>query len=212
MGELWCGTCAPSAGLHKPLTQPSRWTVAYFPGLSVLCGWNQYFVKWRWVNASRCAGLASVHKWQARFFIFPWTVIVTSPLHLQTCGCTSTSEWDYLLYRWRIWKLQVLEQGTFVSRHCTQPCREAHGEHPWSSAIKWLNKNFVSNHQRHFEHICNIFMSKTKKKPWRGKSSVSWVMQSCISTYKVPQQYKRIGVMNRNAQLELFPYFMLIIG
>lgn len=163
MGELWCGTCAPSAGLHKPLTQPSRWTVAYFPGLSVLCGWNQYFVKWRWVNASSCAGLASVHKWQARFFIFPWTVIVSSPLHLQTCGCASTSEWVYLLYIWIIWKLQALEQGTFISRHCTQPCREAHGEHPWSSAMKWLNKNFVPNHQRYFEHICSIFIKKTTK-------------------------------------------------
>lgn len=29
-----------------------------------------------------------------------------------------------------VWKLQALEQGAFVSRHCTQPRREAHREHP----------------------------------------------------------------------------------
>lgn len=79
--------------------------------------------------------------------------------------------------------------------------------------LLWLHKNFVPSHQRYFKYICNIFKcSGTKQKnPWRGKLPVSWVIQSCTSTYKVPQQYKRIGVMNRNAQLELFPYFMLII-
>lgn len=211
-GELWCGTCAPSAGLHKALTQSRGWTGTYFPGLSVVCGWNQYFAKWRWVNASSCAGLASVHKWQGRFFIFSWAVKSSSPLHLQTCGCTSTSEWAYTLY--------------------IHKCMEAAGLGTRCICIQTLYPAMQGSPQRTFLNICcgyiktlfqvikgisSIFATfssvqeQNKKKPWRGKLPVLWVIQSCTSTYKVPQQYQRIGVMNRNAQLELYPYFMLII-
>lgn len=116
--------CPPSWAAQT-LTQSRRWTAARFPGLSMPLDGISIWP--RWANASSCAGLAAVHKWQARFFIFPWTVIASSPLHLQTCGCTSTSEWAYLLYIWMMWELQALEQGPFVSRHCTQPCREPHG-------------------------------------------------------------------------------------